>query len=161
MQLQFHPYPTQTHTYPSHLSLPSVGDIAATDPLRSSARNDGWKLVANNITAHIHGTPLTKYSPPQYKWGSILGVWDGDGMELFLPSAWLSVVWIPQPCWEWMWPWVQRFLWGGMSAKVDWNAVAVPEHRCEQQKRAWVWTPVLLKVAAFFFFTTLLWRKVN
>jgi NADH dehydrogenase FAD-containing subunit len=81
----------------------AVGDIANTDLLRTSARNDGWMLVASNIKAHLAGKQLTKFKGPRYKWGSVLGVWDGNGMELFLPIGW-PVLWIPQLCWEWLWP---------------------------------------------------------
>lgn len=115
----------------------AVGDIAQTDALRSSARNDGWMLVAKNISACLNGeedTAMGKYQPQDYKWGSILGVWEGEGMELFLKNGWL--VWIPQSFWALMWPLVQRFLWGGMRNSVDWKVVVLPPEKAKKMATA-------------------------
>lgn len=49
-----------------HTNVFAVGDIAQTDALRSSARNDGWMLVAKNISACLNGeedTAMGKYQP--------------------------------------------------------------------------------------------------
>ena len=53
-----------------------VGDIAATDPNRSSARNGGYALVAHNIAALLDGRPgeMKKYRASTYRWGSILAL---------------------------------------------------------------------------------------
>jgi len=64
----------------------AVGDVAATDPLRSSARNRADKLLAHNISAHFAGRPLREYRPPKRRWGSVLGV-QPDGLEVFTPSG--------------------------------------------------------------------------
>jgi len=110
-----------------HKNVFAIGDIAQTDALRTSARNDGWQLVATNMSAFLNGQDdgaMGKYHPEEYKWGSILGVWEGEGMELFMKNGWL--IWIPQSFWALMWPLVQMFLWGGMRNTVNWNAVVLP-----------------------------------
>jgi pyruvate/2-oxoglutarate dehydrogenase complex dihydrolipoamide dehydrogenase (E3) component len=62
----------------------AVGDVAATDPLRSSARNGGNALVARNILAEFNSRPLRRYRPPSVRWGSVLGP-QRDGLEVFTP----------------------------------------------------------------------------
>jgi apoptosis-inducing factor 2 len=64
----------------------AVGDVAATDPLRSSARNRADKLLTHNVRAHFEGRPLRAYRPPPQRWGSVLGV-QPDGLEVFTPSG--------------------------------------------------------------------------
>jgi apoptosis-inducing factor 2 len=62
----------------------AVGDVAATDPLRSSARNGGHAVVARNILAEFNSRPLRSYRPPSVRWGSVLGP-QPDGLEVFTP----------------------------------------------------------------------------
>lgn len=75
-----------------HLRVPgasgvwSVGDVAATDPLRTSARNRADKLLARNIRADLAGTALKAYEPPRRRWGSVLGV-QPDGLEVFAANG--------------------------------------------------------------------------
>jgi NADH dehydrogenase FAD-containing subunit len=64
----------------------AVGDVAATDPLRTSARNRGHRVVAHNVRAAAHGRPLASYRPPRRRWGSVLGPHD-DGLEVFAPDG--------------------------------------------------------------------------
>jgi apoptosis-inducing factor 2 len=64
----------------------AVGDVAATDPLRSSARNRADGLLANNIRAEFAGRPLRTYRPPKRRWGSVLGP-QRDGLEVFAPNG--------------------------------------------------------------------------
>jgi NADH dehydrogenase FAD-containing subunit len=64
----------------------AAGDVAATDPLRSSARNRGDALVARNIRAEFEGRPLRHYCAPARRWGSLLGI-QRDGLEVFLPTG--------------------------------------------------------------------------
>ncbi|MGF2946587.1 pyridine nucleotide-disulfide oxidoreductase, partial [Mycobacterium sp. Lab-001] len=64
----------------------AVGDVAATDPLRSSARNRGDALVAHNVRAEFAGRRLRGYRAPSRRWGSLLGI-QPDGLEVFLPSG--------------------------------------------------------------------------
>ena len=69
---------------PGHDNVFTVGDIAASDANRSSARNGGYRLVARNIKAHLANTPdmMKKYQAPYYRWGSILGV-QSDGLRVY------------------------------------------------------------------------------
>jgi apoptosis-inducing factor 2 len=71
---------------PGHPGVFAVGDVAATDPLRSSARNRADGLLANNIRAEFAGRPLRSYRPPRRRWGSVLGP-QHDGLEVFAPNG--------------------------------------------------------------------------
>ena len=71
---------------PPHPSVFAVGDVAATDPLRSSARNRADRIVAHNVRADFAGRPLRSYRPPHHRWGSVLGV-QPSGLEVFAPSG--------------------------------------------------------------------------
>lgn len=80
----------------------ALGDIAASDPHRSSARNWGFRLVAHNIrqyarllrSASRSGSvddaeleqALRDFSAPAYRWGSLLGV-QRDGLRVFQPQG--------------------------------------------------------------------------
>ena len=66
----------------------TVGDIAASDPHRSSARNWGYRLLGHNIRAYLEGreADMKRYAPPLYRWGSIFGVQD-NGMRVFQPDG--------------------------------------------------------------------------
>jgi len=64
----------------------AIGDVAATDLLRTSARNRADRLLARNIRAHLAGRALRPYEPPRGRWGSVLGVQD-DGLEVFAPTG--------------------------------------------------------------------------
>jgi NADH dehydrogenase FAD-containing subunit len=71
---------------PGHPGVFAVGDVAATDPLRTSARNRADGLLANNIRAHFTRRPLRSYRPPKRRWGSVLGP-QRDGLEVFAPNG--------------------------------------------------------------------------
>ena len=64
----------------------AIGDVAATDPLRSSARNRADGLLASNIRAYWAGRPLKEYRASRSRWGSVLGVQD-DGLLFFAPDG--------------------------------------------------------------------------
>ncbi|WP_406022316.1 FAD-dependent oxidoreductase [Nocardioides sp. NBC_00850] len=64
----------------------AVGDVAATDELRSSARNRADRLLARNIKAVLKGKPLGSYQPPRRRWGSVIGV-QRDGLQVFAPNG--------------------------------------------------------------------------
>lgn len=73
----------------------AIGDVAATDPLRSSARNRADGMLAENIRAYVAGRPLKRYQASRSRWGSVLGVQDdgltffaADGREIQIP-AWV------------------------------------------------------------------------
>lgn len=71
---------------PGHAGVFAIGDVAATDPLRSSARNRADGLLAGNIVADFAGAPLKSYRPPSSRWGSIIGI-QRDGLEVFAPNG--------------------------------------------------------------------------
>lgn len=71
---------------PGHPGVFGLGDVAATDPLRSSARNRGDALVARNLLAEFAGRPLRTYRAPTRRWGSLVGI-QPNGLEVFLPTG--------------------------------------------------------------------------
>lgn len=66
----------------------TVGDVAATDPNRSSARNSGFLTLAHNVRALLLGHPqrMKPFKATQHRWGSVLGV-QHDGMRVFAPNG--------------------------------------------------------------------------
>jgi apoptosis-inducing factor 2 len=77
---------TPTLQLPGHPRIFAIGDVAATDPLRSSVRNRAYVLLAGNILAELGGKPLTSFKPPQWRWGSVLGL-QPDGLQVFAPNG--------------------------------------------------------------------------
>ena len=71
---------------PGYRGVFAIGDVAATDPLRSSARNRADSILAHNILAEPEGQPLKSYRAPRHRWGSVIGVQD-DGVEVFAPNG--------------------------------------------------------------------------
>lgn len=71
---------------PGQRGVYAIGDVAATDPLRTSARNRADGLLAHNIRAEFAGKPLRSYRPASRRWGSVLGP-QPDGLEVFTPSG--------------------------------------------------------------------------
>lgn len=76
-----------------HLRVPgwsnvfAVGDVAASDPHRSSARNWGYRVIVPNVRAVLGGRPPAKtFRAPKYRWGSILGLQD-DGLLVVQPDG--------------------------------------------------------------------------
>jgi len=62
---------------PGHPGVFAVGDVAATDPLRTSARNRADGLLAHNVRAEFAGRPLRSYRPAQAAMG--FGAWAAAG----------------------------------------------------------------------------------
>ncbi len=77
---------TATLQVPGHPEVFAIGDVAATDPLRSSARNRADGLLARNVRAFFDGGELSEYKPPTRRWGSVLGI-QPDGLEVFAPNG--------------------------------------------------------------------------
>ena len=73
---------------PGYANVFAVGDVAASDPLRSSARNWGFRVVVKNIRELVRGrsSKLETYKAPQYRWGSILGLQE-DGLTVVQPNG--------------------------------------------------------------------------
>jgi apoptosis-inducing factor 2 len=84
----------------------ALGDVAATDPLRSSARNRADGLLAHNVLAEFEGRPLRSYRAPKGRWGSVIGI-QRDGLEVFAPNG----LAFRFPAWSFesvLMPWVVR-----------------------------------------------------
>jgi NADH dehydrogenase FAD-containing subunit len=72
---------------PGHPCAFAVGDVAASDPHRSSARNWGWRIVCHNLRVVTSGRGrLHRFSAPPHRWGSILGV-QPEGMVVYQPNG--------------------------------------------------------------------------
>lgn len=91
----------------------AIGDVAATDPLRSSARNFSHHLLARNLRAHLDGRPPKEMTLPGRRWGSVLGpqpdgldVWTASGRRTHLPRWFQDRVIQPVA--------VRRVLYGGV-----------------------------------------------
>jgi NADH dehydrogenase FAD-containing subunit len=77
-----------------HLRVPgypdvfAIGDVAATDPNRSSARNFGYRVLVRNMRAVAAGRTdrLKSFTAPEHRWGSILGIQD-DGLTIYQPNG--------------------------------------------------------------------------
>jgi apoptosis-inducing factor 2 len=69
---------------PGAASVFAVGDVAATDPNRCSARNGGALTVAHNVRCLLSGREarMKVFEPPRHRWGSILGM-QREGMRVF------------------------------------------------------------------------------
>ena len=77
-------------------NLFAVGDIAASDLHRSSARNFGYDVVSHNIRTFLVGGSEAKmkiYKASPYRWGEILGS-QTSGLQLFTPRG--KIITIPQ-----------------------------------------------------------------
>ena len=91
----------------------AIGDVAATDPLRASARARADGMLAHNIRAELEGGTLKSYKPPKRRWGSVLGI-QTDGLEVFAPngSAYRFPAWsIDRVLMPWI---VRRGIYGGV-----------------------------------------------
>ncbi|MEX1217503.1 MAG: FAD-dependent oxidoreductase [Acidimicrobiales bacterium] len=72
----------------NHSNVFAVGDVAASDPLRSSARNWGFRVVVANVKELARGrtSKLATYKASEYRWGSILGLQE-DGLTVVQPNG--------------------------------------------------------------------------
>lgn len=71
-----------------HPDVLAIGDVAATDPHRSSARNWGYRVAVRNaaVAGGVGRGRLARFRAPRNRWGSVLGVQD-DGMLVFRPDG--------------------------------------------------------------------------
>lgn len=99
---------------PGHENVFAVGDVAASDQHRSSARNWGFRVVVANVRAALKGTKkLKRFHAPEYRWGSILGL-QPEGLTVVQPDGRRFRIprWIAEPLL--MRVFVTRYLYGGL-----------------------------------------------
>jgi NADH dehydrogenase FAD-containing subunit len=93
----------------------AIGDVAATDPLRSSARNWAYRILCKNLKLLAEGKPAThQFRPPKQRWGSIVGL-QSDGLTLHQQDGRRRRLsrWFVQAI---LWPWVvTRGIYGGIK----------------------------------------------
>jgi len=94
----------------------TVGDVAASDPNRSSARNSGFLTVAHNVRALLEGRPsrMKSFKATHHRWGSVLGV-QHDGMRVFAPNGFsvrIGMFWVTNVLYPLL---VRRLLYKGID----------------------------------------------
>ncbi|MGX1809210.1 NAD(P)/FAD-dependent oxidoreductase [Nocardia sp. NPDC055321] len=88
----------------------AIGDVAATDPLRTSARSRADGLLAHNIRAELTGRPPRPFVPATRRWGSVVGP-QRNVLEVFGPGG----RGYPIPVWSALQPLiVGRGIYGGL-----------------------------------------------
>jgi len=102
---------------PGHANVFTVGDVAATDPNRSSARNSGFLTVAHNVRCLFagHEERMKAFKPTAHRWGSVLGV-QQDGMRVFAPTGFsvrIGLFWVRNVLFPWI---VKRAIYKGVDA---------------------------------------------
>lgn len=100
---------------PGYPNVFAVGDVAATDPNRSSARNAGYDVVAHNVRCVLAGDEgrMKRFSATPHRWGSILGV-QRDGLRVFTPrggSVRIGPWWVERVLFPWI---VDRLMYKGI-----------------------------------------------
>ena len=113
-----------TMTVVGYSNVFAIGDAAATDPLRSSARNWAYRIVCRNINALIQGKfPAHRFQPPGSRWGSVLGL-QSNGLTLHQQNGRRHrlPVWFVQLI---LWPWiVTRGIYGGIRKDTSRHQVS-------------------------------------
>jgi NADH dehydrogenase FAD-containing subunit len=91
----------------------AIGDVAATDPLRNSARGRADRLLAHNIRAGVTGGERKAFRPAPRRWGSVVGV-QRNVLEVFAPNGRAFRI----PAWSLLEPLlVRRAIYGGIRAR--------------------------------------------
>ncbi|HUP99777.1 MAG TPA: FAD-dependent oxidoreductase [Aeromicrobium sp.] len=81
----------------------AIGDVAATDRLRSSARARADGVLAHNVRAALDGGRLRAFKPAPRRWGSVVGAQD-NVLEVFSPQGRAFTL----PAWSTLQPFVVR-----------------------------------------------------
>ncbi|MFM7045533.1 MAG: pyridine nucleotide-disulfide oxidoreductase, partial [Ilumatobacteraceae bacterium] len=72
---------------PGHPNVFAVGDVAASDPFRSSARNWGHRVVVGNVRSLLRGRRARRvFRAPSHRWGSVLGL-QREGLTVVSPNG--------------------------------------------------------------------------
>jgi len=69
-----------------HPGVYAIGDVAASDPLRNSARSRADHLLAHNVRAGLTGGRMKTFTPARRRWGSVVGT-QHDSLEVFAPNG--------------------------------------------------------------------------
>jgi len=69
-----------------HPGLFAIGDVAASDPLRNSARSRADHLLAHNVRAALGGGTMKTFKPARRRWGSVVGT-QQNALEVFAPNG--------------------------------------------------------------------------
>jgi NADH dehydrogenase FAD-containing subunit len=69
-----------------HRAIYAIGDVAATGPLRNSARGRADGLLAHNVLAGLSGGRLKRFAETPHRWGSVVGTQD-NSLEIFTPTG--------------------------------------------------------------------------
>jgi NADH dehydrogenase FAD-containing subunit len=93
----------------------AIGDVASTDPERSSARNWAYGVLVHNLRRKAKGKPANKaYVPPANRWGSIVGpqengltLHQADGKRIRLSKRLVDTILLPMI--------VRRFIYRGVK----------------------------------------------
>jgi len=88
---------------PGARGIYAIGDLAATDPLRSSARARADGLLAHNIRADLGRGRPRRFRPLRRRWGSVLGAQE-NRLEVFGPTGRAVAI----PAWSLLQPWIVR-----------------------------------------------------
>lgn len=88
----------------------AIGDVAATNPLRNSARSRADGMLAHNIRAGLNGGAMKTFKPAPRRWGSVVGVQD-DKLEVFTATGQSFKL----PAWSRLQPWI---VWRGIYQGV-------------------------------------------
>lgn len=94
----------------------AVGDVAASDPLHSSARNWGYRVVVSNVRQVLRGRePRRRFRAPRYRWGSIIGL-QREGLTVAMKGG--GLMRIPRRFAERLLygAFVTKYLYGGLNA---------------------------------------------
>lgn len=71
---------------PGHPGVFAIGDVAASDPLRNSARSRADHLLAHNVRVALSGGRMKVFNPSRRRWGSVVGA-QQDALEVFAPNG--------------------------------------------------------------------------
>ena len=86
-----------------HEQVHAIGDVAATGPLRNSARGRADGLLAHNILAGFSGKAPKSFHEAPRRWGSVLGT-QNNALEVFSPTGHPFRI----PAWSRWQPWLVR-----------------------------------------------------
>lgn len=88
----------------------AIGDVAATNPLRNSARSRADGMLAHNVRAGLNGGSLKRFKPAPRRWGSVVGT-QKNSLEVFTATGQSFRI----PAWSYLQPLV---VWRGIYKGV-------------------------------------------